>query len=149
MWYGPWTTILTTLFPATDGFVVNPQLKVVDDDDDESTIPDFVIQVSKFAQPGVLNSQIVLVAEIKNSHQWPEGAERLFTQICKQANSAFSQTALRSVYWIGVIGPHWRYGRKEDDGQLKLSELIPWHDTTHDDASFDDLQTLARLVRAL
>jgi hypothetical protein len=43
--------------------------------------------------------------------------------------------ACRTLYWIAVIGPHWRYGGKDDDGQPKLSKLIPWHDTTHDDAS--------------
>ena len=106
-------------------------------------IPDFVIQVSKFAKPGDLNLQIVLIAKIKNSHQWPGGAEHLLIQICKLANS---QTALRSLYWIGMIGLHWQFGSKENDSQLKLSELTPWHDTTHDDASFNNLQTLAQLV---
>ena len=149
MWYGPWTTILTTLFPATNSFLVTPQCKVIDEDSSKSTIPDFVIEVSKIAQPGDLNLQIVLIAKIKNSHHWPDGAEWLFVQICKQANSAFSQTAHRTLYCIGIIGPHWQYGSKEDDGQLELSKLIPWHDTTHDDASFNNLQILAGLVHAL
>ena len=102
VWYGPWTTILTALFPATDGFVVTPQLQIINKDNDESTIPNFVIQVSKFAQPGALDLQTAPIAGIKNSHYWPNGAERLFIQICKQANSTFSQTAPRSlpVYWM-------------------------------------------------
>jgi hypothetical protein len=64
---------------------------------------------------------------------------------------AFSQpeAASKKLYWIGVMGPRWRYGSKEDDSQPGLTPLIPWHDTTHDDTSFNDLQTLAKLVRAL
>jgi len=149
VWYGPWNTILTTLFPASDGFQVIPQRKLADEDDYESTIPDFIIEVSKATELGGLNFQLVLIVEIKNSHHWPNGEGRLFVQLCKQANSAFSHAARRKLYWIGVIGPHWRYGSKEDDGQLELSPLIPWHHTTHDDASFDDLQTLAGLAGAL
>ena len=149
VWYGPWNTILTTLFPASDGFQVTPQRKFVDEDDHESTIPDFIIEVSRVTERGGLNFQLVLVVAIKNSQHWPDGVERLFMQLCKHANFAFSQTARGKLYWIGVIGPHWRYGSKEDDGQPELSPLIPWHHTTHDDASFDDLQTLAGLVGAL
>jgi hypothetical protein len=54
VWYGPWITILTALFPPTDGFLVTPQRKAADGDN-ESTAPDFVIEVSKIAQPGDLN----------------------------------------------------------------------------------------------
>ncbi|KAK2465585.1 hypothetical protein APHAL10511_002477 [Amanita phalloides] len=146
VWYGPWTTILTTLFPATDGFQVAPQRKLVDN---ESTTPDYIIEVSKVTAHGGLDFQGVLIVGIKNSQHWPDGVERLLVQICKQANSAFSQAARGKLYWIAVISPHWRYGSKDDDGQLKLSPLIPWRHTTHDDISFNDLQTVAGLVGAL
>ena len=148
VWYGPWSSILTTLFPSTEGFLVAPNQKFIEEDENEFTIS---FEVSKRVQPGDLKLQIVLIVEIKNSHQWPGGAERLFAQIRKNANVAFSrsQTTIKTVYWISVMGPHWRYGSKEDDGQLNLTPLIPWHDTTHDDASFNDLQTLAERVRAL
>lgn len=92
----------------------------------------------------------VLIVQFESPRHWPEGVlAQLFVQICRKANSSFAQTAEGKLYWISVIGPHWRYGIKEDDGQLELSPLIPWHHTTHDDASFDDLQTLAGLVGAL
>lgn len=53
-----------------------------------------------------------------------------------------------------MIGPHWKYGVKEDDGQGEgvnhgLRPLIEWHHTTHDDASFADFLELAALVRAI
>ena len=66
----------------------------------------------------------------------------------QHADSAFTSTAHSKLYWIGSIGPHWRYGEKEDKGQ-DVQPLIDWHHTTHDQASFDDLQTLACLVAAL
>jgi len=62
VWYGPWTTILTTLFPATNGFQVTPQCKLLDEDDNESTIPDVIS--SKFPKPrnlGILISKLSLL----------------------------------------------------------------------------------------
>jgi hypothetical protein len=116
-------------------------------------MPDFILEVSRVTgtESGgpSLHFQVVLIVQFKNYQHWPEGVAQLFVQICRKANSEFAQTAGGKLYWIAVIGPHWRYGIKEDDGQLELSPLIPWHHTTHDDASFDDLQTLAGLVSAL
>ena len=63
--YGPWTAILTALF-------LLPK-----EDEKESRLPDFAIEVSKIVQPGDLQLQIVLIVEIKNGHHWPDGAERL------------------------------------------------------------------------
>ena len=39
------------------------------------------------------------------------------------------------------------YGEKDDEQDVQ--GLIGWHHTTHDQASFDDLQVLAHLVAAL
>ncbi|KAF8348502.1 hypothetical protein F5887DRAFT_914949 [Amanita rubescens] len=39
----------------------------------------------------------------------------------------------------------WSSGEKLDEGQ-DMRALVDWHDTTHDQASFDDLQTLTHLV---
>ena len=36
-------------------------------------------------------------------------------QIDLQANTAFASAAVGEAYWIGIIGPHWRYDEKEDD----------------------------------
>ena len=49
------------------------------------------------------------------------------------------------MYWIGTIGPHWRYGEQMDDGQGPVP-LINWHDTTHDQASFNGFRVLADLI---
>jgi hypothetical protein len=144
IWYGGWNAILNILFPVADGFLINHRTFV-----DESAIPNFIFEVSKIAEVGGPGLQLVLVVQIKNTHQWPDGEEHLFAQICKQTNLALSPAASKKLYWIGVIGPHWRYGSKEDDCQPGLTPLIPWHDTTHDDASFNDLRTLAELVRVL
>jgi len=43
-WYGPWTGILTFLFPPAEGYVVTPQSRLYGDDD-TSVIPDFIIEV--------------------------------------------------------------------------------------------------------
>jgi hypothetical protein len=69
-------------------------------------------------------------------------------QIRLQTNVAFAGTAAEKFYWIGTIGPHWRYGEKEDDG-LDPRPLIAWHDVTHSNGSYRDLKHLADLVAAL
>lgn len=143
--YGPWTTILTTLFPDDQGFIVTPQRRIPEDS--ESHIPDFVIEVVKLTSPPI-TFRTVLIVEVKNSQHWPGGKARLDRQISRQTDVAFAGTAHTKVYWIGTIGPHWRYGKKEDNGQDPVP-LIGWHDTTHDGASYADLQKLAELVFAL
>lgn len=147
-WYGPWTGILTFLFPPAEGYVVTPQSRLYGDDD-SSVIPDFTIEVER-----VEDERLVLIVEIKNSSHWPNGIHRLLQQLNGQANHAFAENAREELYWIAVIGPHWKYGVKEDDGQDEgnhhgLIPLIEWHHTTHDDASFADFLELAALVRAI
>ncbi|SJL14563.1 uncharacterized protein ARMOST_18026 [Armillaria ostoyae] len=141
VWYGPWTTILTTLFPSSQGYLVTPQRRLPDDSD--SHIPDFVIEVVKLSTPP-LTFRTVLIVKVKNSQHWEAGipAQR---QIGRQTDAAFTGTAFEKAYWIGTIGPHWRYGIKEDDGR-DPRPLINWHHITHDQASFDDLQILTRLI---
>ena len=148
VWYGPWTTILTSLFPSTEGYIVTPQRRPPDDSD--SHIPDFIIEVVKLSTALALIFRTVLIVEIKNSQHWESGIPALVQQLSRQTDAAFAGTVHTKVYWIAseTIGPHWRYGEKEDDGQ-DLQALIGWHHTTHDQASFDDLRVLVRLVAAL
>jgi hypothetical protein len=145
VWYGPWNTILTTLFPSAQGYIVTPQRRLPDDP--ESHIPDFIIEVVKMST-APLTFRSVLIAKIKNSQHWEYGIPALQRQLNRQTDAAFAGTAHSKVYWIGTIGPHWRYGEKEND-EHDVRPLINWHHTTHDKASFDDLQTLARLVAIL
>jgi len=72
-------------------------------------------------------------------------------QIGLQADAAFAGTAVEKVYWIGIIGPHWRYGEKEGDidNGRDPKPLIAWHHVTHDQASYCDLIQLVDLVARL
>ena len=144
-WYGPWNAILTTLFPSTQGYVITPQRRIPDDS--ESHIPDFVIEVVKLSTPP-LTFRTVLIVKVKNTQHWPNGIGSLERQINRQTDASFAGTAHTKVYWIGAIGSHWRYGEREDNGQ-DPTPLIDWHHSTHDQASFDDLQVLAGFVAAL
>lgn len=144
-WYGPWTTILTSLFPSTQGYIVTPLQRLASDD--QSHIPDFIFGVVKLSTPP-LTFRTVLIVKIKNTQHWPRGIPALRCQLGRQTDAAFEGTAGDKVYWIGAIGPHWQYGEKIDDGGA-VEELIEWHDTIHDLASFNDLQALVRLVEAL
>jgi hypothetical protein len=148
VWYGPWTTILTTFFPSTQGYIVTPQRRPPDDP--ESHIPDFIIEVAKLSSTAPLTFRTVLIVKVKNSQHWQSeyGIQALQRQLNRQTDAAFAGTAHTKLYWIGTIGPHWRYGEREDNGQ-DLRPLIDWHHTTHDQASFNDFRVLADLVSAL
>jgi len=133
------------LFPTTQGYLVTPQQHV--QAEDQYHISDFIIEVIKLSAPP-LTFRTVLIVEFKTTQHWPSGIEALKRLLARQTDVAFSGTAKEKVYWIGVIGPHWQYGEKIDDGGT-VQELIQWHDTTHDLASFNDLQALVQLVAAL
>ena len=90
----------------------------------------------------------VLIVKINSSQDWESGIPTLQRQLNQHTDAAFAGTAYSKVYWIGSIGPHWRYGKKEYEGQVG-QPLIDWHDIIHDQASFDDFQTLAHLISAL
>jgi hypothetical protein len=145
VWYGPWNTILTTLFPTSQGYVVTPRRRV----EDVSTlqIPDLIIEVTKVALPS-LTPRAVLIFEMKNSQHWDHGVEALMQKIRRRSEREFSGLACYKFYWIMAIGPHWVYGEKEDDEQ-DPKPLIGWHDVTHDDASYRNLLQLAELVAGL
>ncbi|KAJ7145623.1 hypothetical protein C8R44DRAFT_972669 [Mycena epipterygia] len=147
-WYGPWTSILKALFRDEDDFIFIPQQRIPDS---ESHIPDFVFEVVKITPAGATTDvtfRTVLIVKIKNTQHWRNGIPALERQMSRQTDAAFAGTAHSKVYWIGAVGPHWRYGEKVDDGQA-INPLIDWHDVTHDDASYADLQYLVSLVSAL
>lgn len=77
-WYGPWNSILTTLFPSSQNYVVVPQRLIVAEDN-VSRIPDFVMEVLQLSTPP-LTMRTVLIVEVKNTHWWPEGINGLENQ---------------------------------------------------------------------
>ena len=145
VWYGPWISILTTLFPPAQGYFVTPQRRVAEDS--QVHIPDLLIEVAKISSPPLI-LRTVLIVKVRNSQHWESGKDVLMRRIKLQTDAAFFGTAVGKVYWIGTIGPHWRYGEKEDDGQ-DPRPLIQWHDVTHNEASYRDLVDLSNLVADL
>ena len=142
MWYGPWNSILTSLFPTSDGFFVTPQKVILSQ---TRQIADFVIEVTRVKTPNLI--QAVLIVEIKNTLLWPSVVPRLDEQLSKQIDANFEEgSALDKMYWIAAVGPHWRYGM--NDGQA-VQPLSDWHDKIHDRDSYFDFQNLASLVRQL
>ena len=143
-WSGPWTSLLSTLFPASQGYIVAPQRR-------RDPSSDFILEVAKDTYPAD-GLRTVLIVEIKDPCSWNHGIPVLMQQIAHQTELAFlgsaTQKASHKVYWIGTIGSHWIYGEKEDDDQPP-KPLIEWHDVTHDDASYCDFLQLVELVASL
>ena len=65
-WYGPWTSILTTLFPTPQGYIVTPQRRIPEDS--ESHIPDFIIEVVRLiSSPIQFSSRSSLLHQFASS----------------------------------------------------------------------------------
>ena len=114
--------------------------------------PYLAFEVFQRIKPGSLPWRPLLIVAVMHSKDLRAGISSLETEINRLIDAAFSGdtslrggTAVSKVYWMGVIGPHWRFGVKEDNGR-KVKPLIDWHHTAHDEASFDDFQRLAALV---
>ncbi|KAH9050491.1 hypothetical protein EDB84DRAFT_1449223 [Lactarius hengduanensis] len=148
-WSGAWNTILNTLFPLSQGYFIAPYRRL-------TQWSALMIEVVKSNGPGRNQLRALLVVGIKNnqddSQDWQAGIPSLERQINRQIDAAFHGTepgtGVSKVYWITTIGPHWRYGVRENDEQ-GLRSLIAWHKTVHDQASYDDFQDLTTLVADL
>lgn len=146
-WSGLWITVLVTLFPAPQGYTITPRRRVQDFSTQQ--IPDLIIEVAKITNTAPRIYRTALVVEIKDAQCWDHhGKESLMQMIRYRTDISFLGTATCKVYWIGTIGPHWIFGEKEDGGQ-DLKPLIGWHDTTHDDESYQDFLQLVELVASL
>jgi hypothetical protein len=144
VWWGPWNSILTTLFYPLN-LVVIPYRRELDQ---VQPIPAF--SVCRFNGPNLRGSPYtpLLVVNIMNHECWDLGHDSLMQSIKHKIRAEFADGAREKVYWIGVIGPHWRYGVQKDDDD-EPTPLIPWHDVTHDDASYHDFMQLRELVASI
>ena len=100
VWYGPWNTILATLFPSIQGYVVTPQLCVAED-----SRKYILIEVAKISTP-TLTLRTVLIVQVKNPQHWESDKGALVRHIGLRTDAAFAGTAVVKVYWIGTIGLH-------------------------------------------
>ncbi|KAF8261475.1 hypothetical protein EI94DRAFT_797818 [Lactarius quietus] len=118
-----------TLFPSSQRYITTP--------------------VSTMIKTPSVQIRAVLIVAIMDSPDWRAGVPLLETEINRQTVASFSGTisgpAISTVYWMGVIGPHWRYGVKEEN-ERDARPLTAWHDTAHDQASYDAFQHLTTLV---
>ncbi|KAH9004247.1 hypothetical protein EDB86DRAFT_2887616 [Lactarius hatsudake] len=148
-WSGAWNTILNTLLPPSQGHIIVPCHR-------PNQWAALMFEVLRPTSPDSIQSRSLLVVGIQNSQDysqdWQAGIPSLEMQLNRGMDVAFRGTkpgtAVSKVYWITAIGPHWRYGVWEDDGQ-GLRPLIAWHETLHDQASYDDFRDLTTLVANL
>jgi len=90
------------------------------------------------SNPPTLPLLTVLVIEIQTGR--PVFLRKRLTNAAPTGSDV--SKARSKVYWISVIGPHWRYGDKDEDEE-NLRPLIDWRHTTHDQDSYEHLQVLA------
>ncbi|KAH9050441.1 hypothetical protein EDB84DRAFT_1448991 [Lactarius hengduanensis] len=144
LWDAGWTSILFFFFPVSQDYFLSPRRR-------QNQMSDLVIEVVKITYDP-FQMRTMIIVQIKNNRRLQSGLGPLETQINRRIDAAFRGTelgtAISKVYWITTIGPRWRYGVKED-GEQGLRPLIAWHESTYDQASFDDFQRLASLVAEL
>ena len=143
---GIWTTILMKLFPSSKNFLLTPMRRITAY---SPLVMD--LQTVTMSTTPTLQFRNVLVIDIRKKRHWPAGISQQEEGVKGLTDAAFSGSlseyanATSKVYWISVIGSHWRYG--VSDGQ-DSRPLIDWH-TIDDEDSYKDLQELADLVERL
>ena len=90
------------------------------------------MEVQKFSTTLTLPLRTVLVIEIRDTPHWPANIPEQEVQIKHHTDKAFAGSEVsRARYWICVIGPHWRYGFKDDDAQFPTKIFRIWLDSLH------------------
>ena len=145
VWDGLWTSVLTDLFPSLEGYILQPKRRF-------PANSALLMEILKMPTSLTMPFRTVLVIEIRNNSDWQAGIPAQEARLKCLINAAFagneSFRARTKVYWISVIGPHWRYGYRNNNGE-DITPLIEWHHTTHDQDSYQDFQDLAGLVAVL
>ena len=143
-WDGTWTAILMQLFPPSKNFLLTPMPRIT------ANAP-LVMELQTMSTAPTSQLRTVLVVDIRKTRHWPVGISAQEEQVKGLTDAAFTGSlseyanARSKVYWISVIGSHWRYG--VSDGQ-DSRPLIDWHHTI-DDEAYNVLQELAGLVERL
>ena len=106
-------------------------------------VPSFLVGIPDDTSP--LGIRTLLVVDIMNHQSWESGEDVLMEYIKYRTKAELTDNAREKVYWIRVTNSHWRYGLMAD-GDEDPTPLIPWHDVTHDDASYHDFVQLQKLV---
>ena len=150
-WYRVWCLILDQLFPLSRGYALAPLHRVTKDN---RHTPCVAYNVSKFIDL-TATPHSVLIVVIMESPDWQACVPSLEKEINRLTDATLSGTLMEravptsKIFWIGTIGHHWRYGIKEDNGGREMKPLIDWHETIHDEASYDDFQRLVALIADL
>jgi hypothetical protein len=141
---GIWTTILMMLFPPSKNYLLTPMCRITENSP-------LVMELQTMSTTPTFQLRTVLVIDIRKTRHWQAGIPGQEMDIKGLTDAAFNGSlseyanARSKVYWISVIGRHWRYG--VSDGR-DSRPLIDWH-TIDDEDSYKDLQELADLVERL
>ena len=110
--------------PSTEGYIVTPQRRLTENFDSHIRI----FPTSSLRSWNCLPRQLSFGLSLwkKNSQHWESEIPVLERQLNRQTDAAFAGTAHTKVYWIGTIGPHWRYGRTRCADPYWLASYRPW-----------------------
>lgn len=145
LWTSAWISILSNLFPASDGYTIRPTMIT----DAENSKRSHVKILLERLRPSIGAFRTILIILVSpSSDEWPQdvtSVNKCLQRVLRSTEASFDQWASVEVYWIASIGQHWCFGITKDDG--KGPQLISkWHFRLHDADSYNSLQQLLGLI---
>lgn len=131
--HGLYGGILTTWFPASEGYIIDPQ--------GQNRVGKFVVR-----QAGGHRNPLLIV-ELKRPAKWNDaGKQEVVQDLTRHVEGQLDLTQNNTIYGVGGIGLHWMVCKMEKSGLHVLGTVLGWDDDISSNQSYDAFKTVAELV---
>lgn len=116
-WYKLWIPLLSTIFPLSKGFFIEPITRTTPPTFDQITRQELVFRVH------IRKGKIYLVLVVKvlcDGFGEAYGKPTLLKHVENEAIDAFN-TGFEPIYWIAAMGSSWCYGQKMETSSELMS----------------------------
>lgn len=144
-WYAVWTTMLSTMFPIADGYVVEPHIRRNPPKGKIEGQLEVILEVCRITEnPFMMYPVLVVKMEMEGVDFT---SEQILQQLDVDVKKAFCFFG-EPVFWIAAVGPRWIYGTRMEEMKA-LEPLIEWHNSLIDEKAQEHFKALIRLVHTL
>jgi hypothetical protein len=143
--YGIWNTILVTLFPPTDGYMVHLHVQegLPEQGYEQYEGPLEIIFIVRKVGYGM---KTALVGRIENDRYYVKKSQ-IFKELKMNCNDYIGE-AVESLYWIAACGCNWTYGQRIK-GDTELDQMIDWQENILGEESIQQFKDLVSLVHEI
>ncbi|KAF9444735.1 hypothetical protein P691DRAFT_806932 [Macrolepiota fuliginosa MF-IS2] len=135
---GLYTGILTTWFPISRGYLIDP--KFIAPGKSEYLVVRKTLALGAHPNP-------LLIVENRHPKKWNDAGKReVLSDLTEDMEGLLDRTQYGAIYGLGAIGVHWMACKMEKGGPHTPTTLLDWDSDISSDESYDAFKTLAELV---